>query len=115
MNELIVFFYHHLNLRIPIPLSATSLFIFFKMFMFIACKSRYSHKNRQYSDYLYMFFLFFKGVSMVKDQTVSLENVHFNLKLYISTFICHIFLKKIPLKLPLFAVQNGVSVFRNFS
>ena len=51
--------------------------------MFIACKSSYCHKNRQYLRYLQIFFFFFKGVSIVIDQPVSPEKDHFNLKLSI--------------------------------
>ena len=42
---------------------------------------------------------------MVIVQSVFPENGHFNLKLYISTSVCRIFLNK---------TQNGVSVFSKF-
>ena len=48
---------------------------------------------------------------MVIDQPVSPENDHFNLKFYILTYVCQNFLNKIHVKLSLFAVLNGVSVF----
>ena len=103
------------TLEIPIPLSTTSLFILFKTFIFIACKSRCLPQKQTKLRLSVHVVLFFIGVSVVIDQSVFPENDHFNLELYILTSVCQIFLNKIPLKFPLFAVQNRVSAFRNFS
>lgn len=81
------------------------------MFIFVAYKSRYCHKNRQYSDYLYMLFSFLKEFSWWKINLFPQKN---GISLW-SSISWPEFVRCFFWKLSLFAVQSGVLVFRNFS
>ena len=96
-------------LMIPIPLSTTSLFLLKCLCLFLVKVDTVTKTNN--TQFICACFSLFKGVSMVTDQPVSPENDHFNLKFYILTYVCQNFLNKIHVKLSLFAVLNGVSVF----